>query len=119
MDINNYSYAPTLCIDNDIRFFDNDDIVVYVNKERNYNHYIYWLTAYSYDGSLDVSECFKNESAAVSVFDYIKNMYADTIPNDNTELQEVVNKYSESTLNVIYDFETYVDFHNSFFNTEV
>lgn len=87
MDINNYSYTPYMLDEDDrTHYYENDDMVAEVTKEREYSHYRYWVSAYSYDGSLEYSEDFTDPEEAEAAWRYIVKTYSNTPPDgDITE----------------------------------
>lgn len=108
MDMNNYSYSPTMLNDNDYTFYyRNDDIEITIDKERHYSNYVFWFYAYSFDGVLEVAACFKEAAPALEVAAFIKNHFAHTQPDDNNKLQQIIDDYSKSLLNVTYSFNDY------------
>jgi len=104
MDINNYSYTPhMLDEDNNILYYDNDDMYCEVSKERSYSDFIFWVYACSYDGQLEYSARFTDEETAKVAFDYIVNNYADTPPDDKEilicEVQSVIAHFETERAN--------------------
>lgn len=109
MDINSYSYAPGI-LDEDLTIarYDNDDMTAYIDNSGTKSNPCFWVSAYSYDGDLEISESFKNETTAKSVFNYIVDNYSDTPPANNTELQQQIELYAKSLLNTAYSFKDYL-----------
>jgi len=113
MDMNNYSYSPTMLNEEYLYCYRNDDIEITVDELRNYNtiknirYYKYYFSAYSWDGCLEVNATFKNKDVALSIADFIKNHFAHTQPDDNNKLQQIIDDYSKSLLNVTYSFNDY------------
>lgn len=88
--INSYSYTPTMLNENNnIKEFSNDDMYIELSKERNYNYYLFYVYACSYDGQLEVSEVFRDQETAEKLYNYIYESYTDTPPGD--ELQSFIN----------------------------
>lgn len=87
MDINSYSYTPHMLDEDDrTHYYENDDMYVEVLKERNCSRFVYYVNAFSYDGSLDYAEQFDNPEEAESAFNYIVKTYSNTPPSgDITE----------------------------------
>lgn len=109
MDINSYSYSPgILDEDSTIARYDNDDMTAYIDNSGTKSNPCFWVSAYSYDGDLEISESFKNETTAKSVFNYIVDNYSDTPPADNEELQKIITEYAKSLLNIVYSFTDYM-----------
>ena len=107
MDINNYSYAPTMLDDDYTFYYENDDMQITIDEERYYSKYVFWFYAFSWDGSLEIATKFINKDVALSVADFIKNNFAHTRPDDNNKLQQIIDNYSKSLLNVTYNFNDY------------
>jgi hypothetical protein len=83
MDINNYSYTPTILDNNNtIKYYNSDDMYAEIIKERSYDKYIFFIYACSYDGQLEISEQTENENKAIELYNYIVDNYADTPPNE-------------------------------------
>ena len=85
--INSYSYAPSMVQDYErvqIDYYENDDM--YMELERVDN--VYCVMAYSWDGSLDVSEEFSELSKAAKLYEYIFDNYTSSPPGD--ELQDFI-----------------------------
>lgn len=83
MDCMSYSYAPSMLNGGReyIERYENDDMQVELERVDN----VYSVWAYSYDGSLDVSEEFSSLSAASSLYEFIVENYSDTPPGDELE----------------------------------
>lgn len=109
MDINSYSYSPGI-LDEDLTVarYDNDDMTAYIDNSGTKSNPCFWVSAYSYDGDLEISESFKNKTPATSVFNYIVDNYSDTPPADNEELQKKITEYAKSLLNIVYSFTDYM-----------
>lgn len=86
MDCNSYSYAPTI-LDGPppLEAYENDDMSAELETwAGGYN-----VTAYSYDGTLDVYEYFRSIDAARSLYEHIRENYADT-PPDKPHLNKAI-----------------------------
>ena len=86
MDCGNYSYAPSM-LDGGreiLNSYENDDMRAELERVDN----VYCVWAFSYDGSMDISEEFSDRSAAEKLYDYIVTNYSDTPPGD--ELQDFI-----------------------------
>ena len=93
MDCNNYSYAPTMLQeDNTILSYENDDMTAYIEQQRQYNYFVFWVSAYSYDGQLEVAESYRDILTAKKLYDFIINNYTDTPPGE--ELQTFIDSLS-------------------------
>jgi len=92
MDINNYSYAPHI-LDEDTTAarFENDDVCITIDRDREYSNIIFWVSAWSYDGQLDYSEKYEDEKTARAAFDYIVGAYGTTPPDG--DITDEVNKH--------------------------
>lgn len=82
MDINNYSYAPYMLDNSYIEEYSNDDMEA--NISENYGSG-YDVFAFSYDGSLDISEHFRSLHYARVLYSEIVERYSDTPPGDELE----------------------------------
>ena len=89
MDCNSYSYAPHMLDEEYLLYYQNDDMCVHVAKDRAYDKKFFWLSAYSYGPGFDVGERIDDEETARELFNYIKDNYSDT-PPDNDELNAYV-----------------------------
>lgn len=86
MDVNNFSYAPSLGVENcTIYLYENDDMTAYVEKQRVYGTHRFWVSAYSYDGQMDVVEVYDNENTAKRLYDYIVENFAGTPPTEDLQ----------------------------------
>ena len=88
MDCGNYSYAPTM-LDGDstqTAYFENDDMYSEVTFYARH----YWVYAMSYDGTLEISGCFKCKETAVDLHNFIVANFADTPPESNDNLRMYV-----------------------------
>lgn len=84
MDCNSYSYtAPGFEVDYNppINQYRNDDMSADITSQGYGNNIIYWVWAGSYDGDLEVSECFKTLNVAQKLFNHIVTNYKDTPPD--------------------------------------
>ena len=79
MDINSYSYAPTMLDEpeNHIMYFENDDMYIELDQ----NGDVFTVYAFSYDGSLDVYEEFSLLSKAAALYEFITANYTDQQPD--------------------------------------
>lgn len=92
MDINNYSYTPYILDteeQDDENHFSSDDIEVSIEYTGSPSNY--WVTAFSYDGQMNIDECFKLEDNAKELFNHIKDNYSSTVPNKR-ELNKFIYK---------------------------
>ena len=89
MDCNSYSYAPHMLDEKHFLYYGNADMYIEVDKDRAYDKIIFWLYACSYDGQFEVAERIDDEKTARELFNYIKDNYSDT-PPDNDELNSYV-----------------------------
>ena len=83
MDINSYSYAPTM-LDEQERFlarYENDDMEIELEQRGD----VYTVWAFSYDGDLDVFEEFSDLSKAQRLYDFIVSNYTYSPPGDELE----------------------------------
>ena len=95
MDCNSYSYAPSMLnSDSDyIERYENDDMMVDITI--GYKGIggawaeCYYVTAYSYDGSLDVSERFNSLYYARVLYSEIIERYSYT-PPDSDDLERLI-----------------------------
>ena len=79
MDCNSYSYAPTMLDGESVMaHHENDDMYIELYKWGN----LFVVSAWSYDGSMDVYETFRDQRAASLLYDYIVEHYSDTPPGD-------------------------------------
>lgn len=85
MDCMNYSYSPYMLDEDSMEHYENEDIVINIDKQRHYSSYIFWVSAYSYDGSLDFSEQYDSEEDARKVYNYILDKYSTTPPDGSIE----------------------------------
>ena len=87
--INNYSYAPTMLEENNkILSYENGDMYAYIEQERQYSSLIFYVSAFSYDGQLEVAESYKDILTAKKLYDYIIKNYTNTPPGE--ELQTFI-----------------------------
>lgn len=87
MDINNYSYAPTMATDTDyVAQFENDDMFAEITKGGYFRKEKYYLYAGSYDGSFEVSEVFEKKRNAKRLYDFIVTNYATTPPTEELDI---------------------------------
>lgn len=83
MDCNSYSYAPSM-LDSEhkqIAYYENDDM--YMELEQSGD--VYCVSAYSYDGSLDVGEELSTLSKAAKLYEFIYDNYTSSPPGDELE----------------------------------
>lgn len=80
MDCNSYSYAPSMLDGNraQLAYYENDDMQV---ELENYDG-TFCVTAFSYDGSLDVAEEFSDIDRAQRLYDFIMENYTSSPPGD-------------------------------------
>ena len=99
MDINNYSYAPGMIGNDDyIESYENDDMTADISIGYRWTGEswvkCFYVTAYSYDGSLDVSERFNTLYHARRLYSEIVERYSDT-PPDEDELSALIESIHE------------------------
>lgn len=93
MDCNSYSYAPTM-LDGEttvITRFENDDMQSEVEKWND----SFTVYAWSYDGSMDIYECFERMETALKLHNFIVENFDCCPPVDN-ELDDYINSLHES-----------------------
>lgn len=81
MDCNSYSYTPYILEEESMEHFENEDMVINIDKQRQYSNFVFWVSAWSYDGQLDFSEQYEDEETARKVYAYILNRYGTTPPD--------------------------------------
>ena len=87
MDCNSYSYAPHMLDGEDrIAAYENDDM----SAELEIYGKIFTVTAYSYDGSMDIYETFRDLDRARELYNYILEQHSDTPPGG--ELKRYIRK---------------------------
>lgn len=96
MDCMSYSYAPTMLDDpsETIKHYENDDMEISVYEYRHYDTYRYDVSAYSYDGQLEVAETFTRQDTAIRLYEHIIRHYS-TTPPDMDALNEYIEKLKE------------------------
>lgn len=89
MDCNSYSYAPTMLDDDTIlKDFSNDDMYMSLEKDKHYDHYIYYVNANSYGPGLEVAEVYNSQETAEKLYNFIFENYTTTPPGE--ELQDFI-----------------------------
>lgn len=84
MDCNSYSYAPTMLDGerNMLAKYENDDMQIEL-EQVGARAFTVW--AFSYDGSMDVSEEFSDRAPAEQLYRFIRDSYSNTPPGDELE----------------------------------
>ena len=80
MDINSYSYTPHILDEETLLENVNDDTCISLRKDRRYSLIFYTITAYSYDGQMDIYEEYRDRKQATNRYNYIVDNYADSVP---------------------------------------
>ena len=96
MDCNNYSYAPEMIGNDDyIESYENDDMMadITIGYRGTGNGWAkcFYVSAFSYDGTLDVSERFNTLYHAHRLYSEIVERYS-TTPPDEDELSALIEK---------------------------
>ena len=106
MDCNNYSYAPSMldCEENTIAHYENDDMSMELVR---YDNRVFCVSAFSYDGSLDVSEEYYSFAKAAKLYRFL-SAYRSTPPGD--ELGEFINSLRSAVLPTARVNDEYITF---------
>ena len=87
MDCNSYSYAPYM-LDGErkqLAYYENDDMYMELQQIEN----VFCVTAYSWDGELDVAEEFRKLSKASKLYEFIEENFTSGPPAGN-EIEEFI-----------------------------